>query len=45
MSDVAAAIAKLTKVTAEQPEKARTENAPATAVIQEGLKFRVTGPR
>ena len=45
MSDVAAAIAKLTKVLAEQPERARTKNAPATAVIQEGLKFRVTGPR
>jgi uncharacterized OsmC-like protein len=45
MSDIAAAIAKLTKVLEEQPEKARTKNAPATAVIQEGLRFLVTGPR
>jgi uncharacterized OsmC-like protein len=45
MSDVAAAIANLTKVFGEQPEKARSKNAPATAVIQEGLQFLVTGPR
>jgi uncharacterized OsmC-like protein len=45
MSDVAAAIARLTKVLGEQPEKARTKNAPATAAMQEGLQFLVTGPR
>ena len=45
MSDVAAAIARLTKVFGEQPEKARAKNAPATAVIQGGLQFLVTGPR
>jgi uncharacterized OsmC-like protein len=44
MSNVAEAIAKLTKVFTEQPEKARTKNAAATAVIQEGLRFQVTGP-
>jgi len=44
MSNVAEAIAKLTKVFTEQPEKAKTKNAPATAVFHEGLKFQVTGP-
>lgn len=44
MSNVAEAIAKLTKVFTELPEKARTKNAPATAVFQDGLKFQVTGP-
>jgi uncharacterized OsmC-like protein len=44
MSNVAEAIAKLTKVFAEQPEKTRTKNAPATAVFQDGLKVQVTGP-
>jgi uncharacterized OsmC-like protein len=44
MSTVAEAIAKLTKVFTEQPEKARTRNAPATAVFRDGLKFQVTGP-
>jgi hypothetical protein len=44
MSNVAEAIGKLTKIFADQPEKARTKNAQATAVIQDGLKFQVTGP-
>jgi uncharacterized OsmC-like protein len=44
MPNVAEAIAKLTKVFTEQPEKARTRNAPATAVIEDGLKFQITGP-
>jgi hypothetical protein len=45
MSNVAEAIATLTKVLSEQPEKAQTKNVPATAVLHEGLKFRVSGPR
>lgn len=44
MSNVAEAIAKLTKVFTDQPERARTKNAPATAVIEDGLKFQITGP-
>jgi uncharacterized OsmC-like protein len=44
MPSVSEAIAKLTQVFTEQPEKARTRNAPATASIQGGLKFQVTGP-
>ena len=45
MSNVAEAIATLTKVLSEQPEKAQAKNAPATAVLHEGLKFQVSGPR
>jgi uncharacterized OsmC-like protein len=45
MSNVAEAIATLTKVLSEQPEKAQTKNVPAVAVLHEGLKFQVTGPR
>lgn len=44
MSNVAEAVARLTKTLTAQPEKARTRNAAATAVIQEGLQFQVTGP-
>ena len=45
MSNVAEAIATLTKVLSAQPEKAQTKNVPARAVLHEGLKFQVTGPR
>jgi hypothetical protein len=45
MSNVAEAIATLTKVLSEQPEKAQAKNVPAIAVLHEGLKFQVTGPR
>ena len=44
MSNVAEAIAKLTKIFTDQPEKARTKNAPATARLEDALKFQVTGP-
>lgn len=44
MSNVAEAIAKLTKIFTDQPEKARTKNAPATAKLEDSLKFHVTGP-
>lgn len=44
MSNVAEAIAKLTKIFTDQPEKARTKNATATAMIEDGLKFQITGP-
>ena len=38
------AIAKVTQVLAEHPEKARVKNAPATALLEDGLRCRVTGP-
>lgn len=44
MSNIAEAIAKLSDTLGRQPEKARARNAPATAVIQDGLRFQVTGP-
>ena len=44
MSNIAEAIAKLHKTFTEQPEKARTKNAPATAKLEDWLKFNVTGP-
>jgi uncharacterized OsmC-like protein len=44
MSTVSEAIAKLSKTFTEQPEKARTKNAAATASLQDGLQFLVTGP-
>jgi len=40
MSNVAEAVATLTKVLGEQPEKAQTKNVPAVAVLHEGLKSR-----
>jgi hypothetical protein len=39
------ALDKLRTIFAEQPDKARSKNPPATAVLQGGLKFQVTGPR
>jgi uncharacterized OsmC-like protein len=36
---------KYEKVLAENPDKARSKNAPATAKLQAGLKLQVTGPR
>jgi uncharacterized OsmC-like protein len=44
MSAVSEAIAKLSKTFTDQPEKARTKNAAATALLQDGLQFLVTGP-
>jgi uncharacterized OsmC-like protein len=44
MSTVSEAIAKLSKTFTDQPEKARTKNAAATALLQDGLQFLVTGP-
>lgn len=44
MSAVSEAIAKLSKTFTDQPEKARTKNAAATASLQDGLQFLVTGP-
>jgi uncharacterized OsmC-like protein len=38
------AVEKLARIFAQQPEKARTKNAPATAVLDGGLKFQVAGP-
>jgi uncharacterized OsmC-like protein len=36
---------KYSRVLAENPDKARSKNAPATAKLQDGLKLRVTGPK
>ena len=44
MSNVAEAIAKLRRTFTEQPEKAKAKNAPATAKLEDSLKFNVTGP-
>jgi hypothetical protein len=38
------AIEKTSKVLAEQPEKARSKNVPATARLVDGLRCEVTGP-
>lgn len=38
------AIEKTSQVLTEQPEKARSKNAPATARLLEGLRCEVTGP-
>ena len=38
------AIEKTARVIAEHPEKARVRNAPAIAVVEDGLRCRVTGP-
>ena len=42
-STVRDAIEKLSRVFAQQPEKARARSAPATAVLDDGLKVQVTG--
>ena len=39
------AIEKTSKVITEQPEKARSKNAPATARLLDGLRCEVTGPK
>jgi uncharacterized OsmC-like protein len=39
------AIEKLSKVFAQEPERARSKNPPATATLEGGLKFQVTGPQ
>jgi uncharacterized OsmC-like protein len=38
------AVEKLARIFAQQPEKARSKNPPATAVLDGGLRFQVTGP-
>ena len=38
------AVEAASKVLSEQPEKARGETTPAVAVVEDGLKCRVTGP-
>jgi len=38
------AIEKMTGVLAEQPQKARSKNAAATATLEAGLRFQVAGP-
>jgi uncharacterized OsmC-like protein len=43
-ASVREAIEKTTKVLAEQPEKARSKNVPATARLADGLRCEVTGP-
>jgi uncharacterized OsmC-like protein len=37
------AVEKLARIFAQQPEKARSKNPPATAVLEGGLRFQVTG--
>jgi uncharacterized OsmC-like protein len=39
------AIEKLTKVFAGQPDRARSQNPPATATLEGGLRIQVAGPR
>lgn len=39
------ALAKISKAIAEDPRKARVRNAPATALLESGLRCRVTGPQ
>ncbi len=39
------AIEKISRVFADQPEKARSKNAPATARLLSGLRCEVTGPK
>lgn len=38
------ALAKVAEGVAKNPEKARSRNAPATALLENGLRCRVTGP-
>jgi uncharacterized OsmC-like protein len=42
-STVRDAIEKLSRLLAQQPEKARAKSPPATAVLEDGLKVQVTG--
>src|SRR5262245_51503343 len=41
---ISAALEKISATVTAQPEKARARNAAATAVLQDGLSFRVSGP-
>ena len=43
-SQVRAALDKLSQTIADQPEKAKAKHAPATAVLESGVRCRVTGP-
>ncbi len=43
-AEVREAIEKITKALSEQPQKGRSKNAPATAALETGLRFRITGP-
>ena len=42
--EIRQAIEKITKVLSEQPQKARSKNSAATATLETGLRFQVTGP-
>jgi uncharacterized OsmC-like protein len=42
--EIREAIEKITKVLSEQPQKARSKNSAATATLETGLRFQVTGP-
>lgn len=41
--EIREAIEKITKVLSEQPQKARSKNSIATATLETGLRFQVTG--
>jgi uncharacterized OsmC-like protein len=43
-SQVRAALERLSKTIADQPEKAKAKHASATAVLESGVRCRVTGP-
>jgi uncharacterized OsmC-like protein len=42
--EVREAIEKITNALAEQPQKARSKNPAATATLESGLRFQITGP-
>lgn len=44
-AEIREAIENMTKVLSEQPQKGRSKNPPATATLETGLRFRVTGPK
>ena len=43
--DISEAIEKTSRMLAEQPEKAKSKNAPATARLLDGLRCEITGPK
>src|SRR5262245_37636962 len=43
-AQVRAALERLSQAIADQPEKAKAKHAPATAVLESGVRCRVTGP-
>ena len=44
MESIRTAIAQASGYLAEHPDAARSTDAPATAVLEDGLRFRVDGP-